>query len=274
MIPKLAMGNIFADRKTVKSFAWEHGFSGIEWSFDLAAMPRTPAQESEWVQCITALRPFEVRFHCPFYQVDLGHDDPDESRSADTLFRHIIRLVSKAEGSYLTIHVGLGHNSTETLSWERTIRNLQRLVQYGMERQVIVCLENLAWGWTSRPQLFEKLVRKSGVGVTFDIGHAYACESVASRHYTMEDFVVPHPHRVFNAHVYHTEISGHGHVAPEGPDDLRSRLHILEQIGCPWWVIEIQEPEALVRTKGIVDDYLKDREERGEKTSDVKRFVS
>jgi sugar phosphate isomerase/epimerase len=262
MKPKMAIGNIFPDPETLKAFTRSYGFSGIEWSFDLEALPRTPARESEWVQRVIALRPFELRFHCPFYQVDLGHDDPDEAESADNLFRHIIRLVTKAEGKYLTIHVGLGHNSTETLSWERTVRNLHRLVQYGMERRVVVCLENLAWGWTSRPPLFEKLIRKSGAGVTFDIGHAYACESVVSRDFTIEDFVSPHAHRVFNAHVYHTEITGLGHVPPERPEDLKSRLSILEEIQCPWWVIEIRDPEALVYTKRIIDAYLEEREER------------
>jgi sugar phosphate isomerase/epimerase len=271
MIPKVAIGNIFPEREKMKSFAREHGFSGIEWSFDLETLPRTPAHESEWVKRVMALTPFEVRFHCPFYQVDLGHDDPDEARAADSLFRHIIRLVTKAEGKYLTLHVGLGHNSTETLSWERTLRNLHRLVQYGMERQVVVCLENLAWGWTSRPHLFEKLIRKSGAGVTLDIGHAYACESVVSRQYTIEDFVAPHPHKVFNAHVYHTEISGLGHVPPEGPDDLRGRLSLLEKINCPWWVIEIREPEALLFTKGVIDAYL---EAQVDKTRNTKKFMS
>ena len=184
------------------------------------------------------------------------------AEAADILFRHIIRLVTKGNGKFLTIHVGLGHQSTEPLSWERTIRNLRRLVQYGTERQVTVCLENLAWGWTSRPHLFEKLIRKSGAGVTFDIGHAYACESVVSHHYTIEDFVSPHPQRIFNAHVYHTELSGLGHVPPKEPNDLRARLLLLEKVNCPWWVIEIREPEALVHTKRIIDEYLKEQAEK------------
>ena len=125
MKPKVAMGNIFPDQKSVRDFAREHGFSGIEWSFGLAEIPRTPTEQSAWVHEAMALSPFEVRFHCPFHQVDLGHDDPDEAKAADDLFRHIIRLVSKTAGTYLTIHVGLGLDSMETLSWERTIKNLR-----------------------------------------------------------------------------------------------------------------------------------------------------
>ena len=264
MNPKVAMMNIFEDLKALKAFAFEHGFSGIEWSFHLDTLPQTPAEESWWVKEQSALHPFEVRYHCPFYQIDLGHDDPGEAKAAESLFQRIIRLVSKVSGKYLTIHIGLGHQSTEPLSWETTVDNLRRIVQYGTERRVKVCLENLAWGWTSRPHLFEKLVRRSGAGVTFDIGHAYVCESVVSQHYTLQDFVTPHADRVFNAHIYHIERSGLGHAPPKAVDDIQDRLSLLLEIGCGWWVIEIQQEDELLQTKRIVNDYLRQREQEGE----------
>lgn len=89
----------------------------------------------------------EIRYHCPFYQIDLGHDDPPVAKTAGDLFRRIILLVSKAGGKYLTIHIGLGRDSTEPVSWDATIDNLGRLVQYGTDHGMKVCLENLAWGW-------------------------------------------------------------------------------------------------------------------------------
>jgi sugar phosphate isomerase/epimerase len=261
MKPKVAVTNIFGDAKKLKAFALEHGFLGIEWSLYLDNVPETPSEESRWVKEQSALRPFEVRYHCPFYQIDLGHDDPREAKAAESLFQRIIRLVSKVSGRYLTIHIGLGHNSMEPLSWETTIDNLRRIVQYGRERRVSVCLENLAWGWTSRPHLFEKLVRRSGAGVTFDIGHAYVCESVVSQHYTLRDFVTPHPDRVYNAHIYHTEISRLGHTPPGELDDIKDRLSLLLEIGCGWWVIEIPQEDELLQTKKIVDAYLRDSDE-------------
>jgi sugar phosphate isomerase/epimerase len=256
MKPKLAVCNILSDVKELRTLAVENGFSGVEWSFFAERIPRTPAEQSVWVREVSALQPLEVRFHCPFYQVDLGHDDPQETGAAGDLFRHIIGLVSKVGGRYMTIHIGLGHDSTEPLSWDTTIDNLRRLVQWGAEHRVRVCLENLAWGWTSRPNLFEKLIRKSGAGVTLDIGHAYVSESVVSRQYTIEDFVSPHAERVFNAHLYHEEIPGRGHVPPERVEDMEDRLGLLRKIGCEWWVIEIHEPEGVLRTKKILEDYL------------------
>jgi sugar phosphate isomerase/epimerase len=254
--PKLAMCNIFTEVDQLRQFALDYGFSGIDWSFDVRTVPDTPAEESRWVKDLSTLSPLEVRYHCPFYRIDLGHHDPWEARAAEAIFRRIIHLVSKVQGKYLTIHIGLGHDSTEPLAWEATIENLARLVQYGGTRNVKVCLENLAWGWTSRPNLFEKLIRGSGAAVTFDIGHAHACESVRSRHYALEDFVTPHSDRVFNAHIYHTEVSGLGHIPPDGLEDIRDRLAILHNVGCEWWVAEVWEANGLVQTKRVIDEYL------------------
>ena len=256
MPPLIAMCNIFNDNGRVKKFANEHGFSGIDYSFEIDKIPETPAEESRWVKDVLALGPLEVRYHCPFYKIDLGHIDPEKAKSAEILFQRIIRLVSKAGGRHLSIHIGLGRNSTEPLSWGETIDNLRRLVQYGAKHGVRISLENLAWGWTSKPNLFEKLVRMSGAGVTFDIGHAEICESVQSRHYNVEDFITPHPDQVINAHIYHTEIAGQGHLPPDNLSDIKARLSILKEIGCEWWVIEIKEEKGLLKTKEIVEEYL------------------
>lgn len=250
------MCNIFSDLDELRHFALDNGFSGIDWSFDLDTLPGTPAEESMWIKRLSALGPLEVRYHCPFHQIDLGHDDPEEAKKAEALFDRIVRLVARAEGKHLTIHIGLGHDSTEPLSWEATIDNLRRLVQYGAYHTVRVCLENLAWGWTSKPHLFEKLIRRSGAAVTFDIGHAHACESVRSHEYAIEDFVTPHADRVFNAHVYHTEIRGVGHIPPDRIEDIEDRLAILQHIGCRWWVAEVREVNGLLQTKKVIDEHL------------------
>jgi sugar phosphate isomerase/epimerase len=254
--PKLAMCNFIPEIKKLREFAREHAFSGIDYSFDMENLPRTPALEAGWVKEISALEPLEVRYHCPFERVDLGHDDAEKAEEAEALFRRIIRLISKAGGRYVTIHIGLGHDSTEPLSWETTIEKLRRLVNYGRTMSVKVCLENLAWGWTSKPNLFEKLIRRSGAGVTLDIGHAHACEMVQSRQYTVEDFVSPHAEKVYNAHIYHTEIPDMGHITPEMVGDIEARLSLLKKTGCKWWVLEIRQDEGLLKTRKIVDEYL------------------
>jgi sugar phosphate isomerase/epimerase len=256
MRPQLAVCNIFKDAVRLRDFAVSHDFEGIDWSFDLNGLPRTPLEESGWAREQARLAPLEVRYHCPFFQIDLGHDDPDQARMAGDIFRGIIRMVSRAGGKFLSIHIGLGHDSTEPLSWETTITNLRNLVRFGADHQVRICLENLAWGWTSKPNLFEKLIRLSGAGVTLDIGHARVCEAVQSQQYAVEDFVTPHPDRVVNAHVYHEEIPGLGHMPPERIEDIEDRLTLLSSVGCQWWAVEIKEPDPLLTTKKIIEGYL------------------
>lgn len=256
MKPKVALCNLFDDIKQLKKFALDNGFSGVDWSFNMEKLPTSPLEETRWVDHLSGLNPLEVRYHCPFMKVDLGHEDSSNVLSALELFHRVIRLISKTNGRFLTLHVGLGHDTTHILSWERTITNLRSLVQYGADRGVKVCLENLAWGWTSKPNLFEKLIRRTGAGMTFDIGHAQACESVNNQYFSPEDFVSPHPDRVHNAHIYHTEISGKGHVPPDRIEDIKERLDILRKTVCLWWVIEIREVQKLLWTKQIIDDYI------------------
>ncbi|MBW2108665.1 MAG: TIM barrel protein, partial [Deltaproteobacteria bacterium] len=263
MKPTLAICNFLSDPDDLKALALDNGFGGVDWSFDLDALPETPPEISRWAQRISALDPLEVRYHCPFYQLDLGHDDPGEAQKAATVFQRIIRLVSKARGRFLTIHIGLGYDSTEPLSWKTTMANLRNLVHFAQQRTVTVCLENLAWGWTSKPQLFEKLIRGSGAAVTFDIGHAQCCEPVRSQYYSIEDFVTPHPERVQNAHVYHEEVSGLGHVPPGDLQDIKGRLDLLQAVGCLWWTLEVRNEQGVLQTKNIVDQYLTQIHESG-----------
>ncbi len=259
MKPKIALRNLFSDVDKLKQFSLENGFNGIDWNIEIDSMPDTPAAETKWANHLAKLNPLELRYHCPFKKIDIGHEDPGRIKTALALFYRIIRLVAKADGKYLTIHVGLGHDTTRILSWNATIDNLRRLVQHGSEYGVKICLENLAWGWTSKPNLFEKLIRKSGACVTFDIGHAHACEVINSQYYTAEDFITPHADRVLNAHIYHTEIAGAGHIHPDRIQDIDQRLDILQKTACNWWVIELNNIEKLIQTKNLLDIYLREQ---------------
>jgi len=256
-IPKLAAPNLYTDPDIMRAFALDHGFDGIDWSLDLAHLPETPAEESRWAARQEALKPLEVRYHCPFLQVDIGHEDKTSQAYAMNIFRRMIRLVAKARGNYLSIHVGLGHDTTKILSWDATVRNLRDLVQFGAEYGVTVALENLIWGWSSKPNLFEKLVRRSGAHVTVDIGHAYACESVQSQNYGVKDFISPHVDKLVNAHVYHYEAPVVGHIPPTRIEDIADRLDMLMQTPCRWWVLEIRVADELLNTKAIVEPYLR-----------------
>ena len=123
--PKLACCNFFDDVKQLRAFALDHGFDGVDWTFTQPDFPQTPAAETELIQAIQSLHPLEVRFHCAFAQTDLGDEDPEQAAAALRTFQAVCRLVSKLQGRYVTIHIGLGRDSTLDLCWERTLEELQ-----------------------------------------------------------------------------------------------------------------------------------------------------
>jgi hypothetical protein len=125
-----------------------------------------------------------------------------------------------------------------------------------------ICLENLVSGWTGEPEFYEKLLRKTNCRGTLDIGHAHVCSAVKSRAYDVEDFALPHPERILNAHIYHEETST-GHIPPKDASDLEERLHLLERLPlCDWWVLELREEKALLQTLDCVREYLQSRRDR------------
>ncbi|MBP8645659.1 MAG: sugar phosphate isomerase/epimerase [Syntrophobacteraceae bacterium] len=253
--PKLAICNFIKDEENLRQTAMTKGFHGVDWTFTLADLPTNDVDETRLLKRISRLHPLEIRYHCAFKGVDLGDSDIGRAREAMDIFRKVCRLVSRLDGKFMTVHVGLGRDSYDGLSWERSVGSLADLVSFAENLDVCVCLENLASGWSSRPELFEKLVRKSSAGVTLDIGHARVSPSVQSRHYAFEDFISPHHDRVFNAHIYHEE-KDDGHTAPEGLEDLQERLRLLSCLACDWWVLELREKSALFSTLQVVREYL------------------
>lgn len=253
--PKLAMCNFIHDAEKLRHVALANGFSGIDWTFKPEDLPTNDIDELRLIKRISQLHPLEVRYHCAFSGMDLGDADPGKADAAMEVFRRTCRLVSKVDGHFVTVHVGLGRDSSLDLSWERSVAALSDLVTYAEGLGVCVCLENLASGWSSRPELFEKLVRKSQAGVTLDIGHARVSPSVQSQQYAFEDFVCPHYHRVFNAHIYHEELD-EGHTPPAKLEDVLDRLQLVNSLSCDWWVLELREEEALRSTLEVVQQFL------------------
>jgi len=72
----------------------------------------------------------------------------------------------------------------------------------------------------------------------------------------MEDFMLAHPERFLNAHIYHEETM-EGHLPPVTLADMEDRLRLLRSLPlCDWWVLELREEKALVQTLRIVREYL------------------
>ncbi len=255
MRPTIAIPNIFGkDADRLASFARRHGIEGIEWSLD-------PFDPKELSMVVRALKDFEVRFHARFFGVDLAYDD-QRCEASMKVFRSATDLAASSGRSYLTIHIGLGHSSMDSLSWQKAMENLAVLADYGAERGVSICLENLATGWTSDPDLFHRLIGPSKAYVTLDIGHAHAAGGGLDTIFRRLFF--QNMERIAGAHIYHTEVDGLGHVPPCDIHDIGARLDMLSLCRCRWWVIELFTPHEVLQAKQLLEEYLEKREDRVE----------
>ncbi len=165
--PKPAMCNFIPDVDVLKKAAMAHGFSGVDWTFKPEDLPTNGLDESRLLGKISRLHPLEV--HRAFKGIDFGDADEAGASAAMETHRKVCRMVSRLEDRFMTVHLGLGSRSTGELSWERGIEAMTELVEYADDFGICLCLENPASGWSSPPELFEKLIRKSRAGVTLDI---------------------------------------------------------------------------------------------------------
>jgi sugar phosphate isomerase/epimerase len=255
-VPKLACCNFLTPTRVLKEFALDHGFDGVDWTIHLDDFSDSTAAERDLIAAVRMLRPLEVRFHYFFEGLEVGDRDVHAANRARQVFRRVCNLIQRAGGRVMTLHVGLGRETTAGVCWDSTVAGLRNLAEHARAKGIRVCLENLAWEWTGRPALYEKLIRKTGCWATLDIGHAAVCGSIASHQFAIEDFISPHPERIINAHVYHLETEL-GHTPPDDPTDLHQRLDLLLSLPmCDWWVLELREEQDLLKALHAVRDYL------------------
>ena len=188
------------------------------------------------------------RFHL-YSMLDIGHFDKSKARAAVAAYKELIAGISRQGGAYLTIHIGLNYNDDD-LSFEDAKVNLAELVRFARSEKVNLCVENLRRGFTGNPYMFAELIEYSGAYVTFDIGHATSSLAAANGFGPLE-FLELIAHRVVNTHVYEYELDGVGHVAPGDLSVIGPVLAAIEDAGCGWWVIELEE-ENLCNTRDLV----------------------
>jgi sugar phosphate isomerase/epimerase len=129
-LPTIAICNLISNTALLRKFALQHGFSGVDWTFRIEDIPRNRIDESRLLKNISLLNGLEVLYHCAFQGVDLGDEDDLRAYEAMKLLQKVCRVVSRLEGEFMTVHLGLGRQSPEGLSWERTTRSLSDLADY------------------------------------------------------------------------------------------------------------------------------------------------
>lgn len=251
MKPRTAIVNIFdQDAGRLLDFAASHGFEGIDWTID------QHQSKQDFLSAMECLKTLEVRFHCPFHGVDIGYADAQRAASSLAVLTETMERIALAGRSHMTVHTGFGRVAAEELDFKQAVQNLTTLVRRGADLGVIVSLENLASQWTSLPELFYELVQQSGAGVTLDIGHAHACASRDVQGRVFERYLLPNRNRILNAHLYHTETRGEGHVAPARIEDIYDRVELLKEVpSCKWWVIELKKINDILYTRELLNHY-------------------
>jgi sugar phosphate isomerase/epimerase len=251
MLPTLAMCNIFhQDATRLAAFARQHGFTGIDWS------PEPLQSEEDFIACMEELAGFQVRIHCRFHGCEFAEPGP---RGEEALQLHMrwAERTAMAGCSMMTVHSGLGNLQDVVLDFATGVRNLRRLVQFAARLGVTVCLENLTTPLTRDPELFNAFVEFSGAAVTFDLGHALACQEEDPGRLRVADYLLPNLSRLRNAHVYQIEVEGVGHLPPTSLADLKDRLTLISRgASCDWWVIELFEAETVLATRDLLVEFL------------------
>ena len=249
--PRTAICNIFGqDVDKLIDFVHLNGFEGIDWSIE------QNQSEKEFISKMETLRSLEVRFHYACHGVDIAYTDERADKSMELLTQTIERI-AMAGGKHITVHTGFGPITEKEIDFNRAVENLTTLTQRGAECGVCVSLENLTRHWTSNPALFTKIIQQSGAGVTFDIGHAHVCNSLHSNGNIYENYILPNQDKIMNAHIYHTELKGSGHVAPENLEDIYDCLEILRRAeSCKWWVIELKDIKDILHTRDLLNRYF------------------
>jgi sugar phosphate isomerase/epimerase len=242
-------------------YARENHYDGIEWYLDFYRLPAWKGLRDKFFTalCDSGL---QYSFHGPTTDVDISLREKSYSSVALEYQKMYIDFLAQLAPFPYTIHIGGRRIPVEELSWEHAMDHLKRLTEHGYSRNVTVCLENLVRGWTGNPEKLMEMVTSSGAGITFDIGHARGGKWVQNGYGTALEFLNIVAPKVLNAHVYEYEDERGEHLVPDKSTQISPLLERLSEMGCKWWVLELNDYKEAEETRTTVENYLKDAAEK------------
>lgn len=193
-----------------------------------------------------------VRHHGFFPEYEIGNVQAEQAEQAMQVhFAALDALLGRGE-QVITVHIGV--NKSIRLDPARIVENLARLVDYGQQRGIIVSLENLKQGLTSKPETVLKWAEVSGASITLDVGHALSSSVVKNGDMTVHEIIDLFAPRLMEAHVYEKELDRH--YAPEDMQILGPVVDRLLETKCAWWTIELDDFEDILRTRRLLGEYM------------------
>jgi len=236
-------------------YAKENGYQGIEWYLEYYRLPSWKGLRDKF---FNSLRDSELQysFHAPTNDAELALKDRTYSAVVLNYLKMYIDFLAELAPVTFTIHIGARRIPVEELSWEHAVDSLKRLVEHGYSKNIKVCLENLTGGWTGHPEMLMEMATSSGAGITFDIGHVMGGKWVLEGHGTALEFIDRIASKVLNAHVYEYENEKGLHLVPGKDTQIFPLLERLSEIGCPWWVLELNTYRETEETLKVLKDYF------------------
>mgnify|MGYP001816909579 CR=1 FL=1 len=236
------------------SARWSHGHHRLDWLYahdfaieiapDLENLDRLAPRIWPYIQ-----KGLPVRFHTsPGYEIG----DAEPAAALWALKRHmaLVDAVSEYDDAVITCHVGL--TKGRGISGKTAITNLTTLVDYARRRGVTITLENLKQGPTATPERHMRWARRTGAGITLDLGHALSAS--AARRVKIGDYIDGVAGRLVGVHLYEKDIQRH--VAPADMRTLGPVVDRLAQTDCQWWPIELENLAEMKATRRMALNHL------------------
>ncbi|WP_419174635.1 TIM barrel protein [Desulfosediminicola sp.] len=192
-----------------------------------------------------------IRHHAYFPQYEIADRDQHLAERATKLHLSHLEAIKGIGEQHVTVHIGL--TPEKTIDQERAVSNLARIVEHASNLGISVALENLKHGVTSDPETVVDWSRRSGAGITLDVGHAVSCEGVRNGDFSVLDIVGMFEGNLQEVHLYESETDTHH--APQDMTILGDIVDRLLETDCRWWTIELDSPEEVETTRSLVMDH-------------------
>jgi sugar phosphate isomerase/epimerase len=240
------------------SATWRHGTGRLDWiaanGLACAFTPSPDRLDLLSKQLLPYLRHgMAVRHHGYFPGKEIGHAHAAAAEDAMQLHFKAMETLQGLGEPLMTVHVGL--DRTLPLDHHRVVKNLSRLVDHGKRIGFTVSLENLRRGPTANPQTLLDWARRSGAGITLDVGHAVSSRCVGNKTITVEKIIDLVAERLMEVHFYESETDHHW--APQNMDLLGPIVDKLITTDCRWWTIELEDTDDVLFTQRLLIDHFR-----------------
>lgn len=228
----------------------DHGF-GMEYSPNPSDLDAIPTHITPYLE-----KGVSMRHHAFFPQYEIGDTECSLAEQATTFHLRYLEAIRGLGEQHVTVHIGL--KPAKPIDRERAVANLCRIVDHASTLGISVALENLKQGVMSNPATVVDWSRRSGAGITLDVGHAVSCEGVQKGAFSVSDIIGMFEENLQEVHFYESETDTHH--APSDMSILGEIVDRLLETDCRWWTIELNSLQEIKTTRDLViDHYLTTR---------------